>query len=107
MVNHEIRYADQLQCPGPPEVAASAREATLTGGTPLRVSGNQGGRLVKVRQSAWGYLACNSPVLWLNKVGTFGVASTPHWWARLIFPHREVRGSHDGISLVLADGLPR
>ena len=22
MVNHEIRYADQIQCPGPAEVAA-------------------------------------------------------------------------------------
>ena len=30
MVNHEIKYADQLQCPGPAEVAASVREATLT-----------------------------------------------------------------------------
>jgi len=30
MVNHEIRYADQIQCPGPPEVAAMVREATET-----------------------------------------------------------------------------
>ena len=33
MVNHEIKYADQLQCPGPPEMAAIVRE------TPFCVSG--------------------------------------------------------------------
>ena len=38
MVNHEIKYADQLQCPGPAEVAASVREAALTLEAPFCVS---------------------------------------------------------------------
>ena len=90
MVNHEIKYADQLQCPGPAEVAASVREAALTFEAPFCVSADiqAAHRLVKVREADWGYLACksdsNSNVLWLNRVGTFGVASAPYWWARLM-----------------------
>ena len=90
MVNHEIKYADQLQCPGPAEVAASVREAALTFEAPFCVSADiqAAHRLVKVREADWGYLACksdsNSSVLWLNRVGTFGVASAPYWWARLM-----------------------
>ena len=90
MVNHEIRYADQLQCPGPAEVAASVREATLTLEAPFCVSADiqAAHRLVKVREADWGYLACksdsNSNVLWLNRVGTFGIASAPYWWSRLM-----------------------
>ena len=90
MVNHEIKYADQLQCPGPAEVAASVREAALTFEAPFCVSADiqAAHRLVKVREADWGYLACksdsNSNVLWLNRVGTFGVSSAPYWWARLM-----------------------
>ena len=90
MVNHEIKYADQLQCPGPAEVAASVREAALTFEAPFCVSADiqSAHRSVKVREADWGYLACksdsNSSVLWLNRVGTFGVSSAPYWWARLM-----------------------
>ena len=71
MVNHKIKYADQLQCPGPAEVAASVREATLTLEAPFCVSADiqAAHRLVKIREADWGYLACrsdsNSNVLWL------------------------------------------
>ena len=90
MVNHEIRYADQIQCPGPPEVASMVREATETAEAPFCLSADvrAAHRLVKIRESDWPYIArrCNSlsPTLWLNKVGAFGVSSTPYWWARLM-----------------------
>ena len=90
MVNHDIKYADQLQCPGPAEVAASVREASLTLEAPFCMSADiqAAHRLVKVRESDWGYMACksdsNSQVVWLNRVGTFGVSSAPYWWARLM-----------------------
>ena len=71
-------------------MAASVREAALTFEAPFCVSADiqAAHRLVKVREADWGYLACksdsNSNVLWLNRVGTFGVASAPYWWARLM-----------------------
>ena len=83
MVNHEIKYADQLQCPGPAEVAASVREAALTLEAPFCVSADiqAAHRLVKVREADWAYLACksdsNSSVLWLNRVGTLGWHQPP------------------------------
>ncbi len=53
MVNHDIKYADQLQCPGPAEVAASVREAALTLEAPFCVSADiqSAHRLVKVREA--------------------------------------------------------
>ena len=90
MVNHEIRYADQIQCPGPPEVAAMVREATETAEAPFCLSADirAAHRLVKIREADWAYIACrcdsNRQVLWLNRVGTFGVSSTPYWWSRLM-----------------------
>ena len=115
MVNHEIKYADQLQCPGPAEVAASVREATLTLEAPFCVSADiqAAHRLVKIREGDWGYLACrsdsNSNVLWLNRVGTFGIASAPYWWSRLMaLVGRFVghlMGSHWFLQLVYVDDL--
>ena len=90
MVNHEIRYADQIQCPGPAEVAAMVREAGESGEAPFCLSADirAAHRLFKIRESDWSYLACkcdsNSPVVWANRVGTFGVSSTPYWWSRLM-----------------------
>ena len=115
MVNHEIKYADQLQCPGPAEVAASVRGATLTLEAPFCVSADiqAAHRLVKIREADWGYLACrsdsNSNVLWLNRVGTFGIASAPYWWSRLMaLVGRFVghlMGSHWFLQLVYVDDL--
>ena len=43
-------------------------------------------RVVRVQRD-WGLLGCKSDsastTLWLNRVGTFGVASASYWWARL------------------------
>eukprot|EP00435_Cladocopium_sp_Y103_P029251 s3649_g7.t1 len=89
MVNHSIKYRDQLQCPGPAEVAAVVREAIETKEAAFCVSADikSAHRLVKVRESDWPYLCCRadslSETVWLNKTGTFGVSSAPYWWAKL------------------------
>ena len=40
MVNHSIQYRDQLQCPGPAEVAALVREAAESKEAPFFLSGH-------------------------------------------------------------------
>lgn len=82
-VNNSIRYQDQIQCPGPPEVAA------VVGSRGLGVQRHLcqflqifHGRteLVKVRREDWPYMACradsNSSIVWINRVGTFGLISS-------------------------------
>ena len=45
-------------------------------------------RRVKVHPKDWGAMACKissaSQTVWLNKTGTFGVASAAFWWSRLM-----------------------
>lgn len=88
-VNNSIVYQDQLQCPGPAEVASVVREAMESLEAPFAVSADikAAHRLVKVRKSDWPYLACradsNSDVVWVNTVGTFGISSAPYWWSKL------------------------
>ena len=42
-------------------------------------------RRVAVAESDWGMQACSlrPGKVWLNKVGTFGVASAAYWWSRM------------------------
>lgn len=44
-------------------------------------------RRFKYREDEQGYLACkvaeDDGVIYVNKVGTFGITSTPYWWSRL------------------------
>ncbi len=53
MVNHEIRYADQIQCLGPAEVASMVRETNETGEASFCLSADirAGSRLVKIREA--------------------------------------------------------
>ena len=89
MVNHAITYQDQLQCPGPAEVATVVREAVESREAPFCVSADirAAHRLVKIREADWPYICCrsdsNSETVWINKTGTFGVSSAPYWWAKL------------------------
>ena len=89
MVNRSIKYQDQLQCPGPAEVASVVREAVETKEACFCVSADikAAHRLVKVREEDWPYMCCRadsqSDTVWVNKTGTFGVASAPYWWAKL------------------------
>eukprot|EP00435_Cladocopium_sp_Y103_P002248 s5620_g1.t1 len=88
-VNNAIRYQDQLQCPGPQEVAAIVRESRETKEAPFAVSADISAahRLVKIRRKDWAYMACradsDSATVWVNRVGTFGISSAPYWWAKL------------------------
>lgn len=88
-VNNRIVYRDQIQCPGPAEVAAVVRESVETLEAPFCVSADikAAHRLVKVRRCDWPYMCCkantDSPTVWVNKVGTFGISSAPYWWAKL------------------------
>ena len=55
MVNHEIGYADQIQCPGPAEVASMVREASESGEAPFCLSADirAAHRLFKIRETDW------------------------------------------------------
>ena len=83
-VNNSIVYRDQIQCPGPAEVAAIVRESVESREAPFCVSADilAAHRLVKVRRRDWPYMCCKadtgSPTVWVNKVGTFGISSAPY-----------------------------
>ena len=90
-LNNEIQILDRLENPGPRELATiqnasnSAQERVV-----FAINGDiaKAHRRVKVKPSDWGVQACKSSskssVVWLNKVGTFGVASAAYWWSRLM-----------------------
>ena len=65
-MNNSIVYQDRIQCPGPDEVAAVVRE-----------SGELKEAVCRCRADS------TSTTVWLNTVGTFGIASAPYWWSRL------------------------
>eukprot|EP00435_Cladocopium_sp_Y103_P066172 s60_g28.t1 len=88
-VNNSIVYRDQIQCPGPAEVAAVVRESVESREAPFCVSADikAAHRLVKIRRRDWPYMCCRadtaSQTVWVNKVGTFGISSAPYWWSKL------------------------
>eukprot|EP00435_Cladocopium_sp_Y103_P044902 s3525_g12.t1 len=88
-VNNDIVYRDQIQCPGPAEVAAVVRESVESREAPFCVSADirSAHRLVKVRRKDWPFMCCRadsqSQTVWVNRVGTFGLSSAPYWWAKL------------------------
>ena len=89
-LNNEINIVDRLENPGPRELAAimnlsvAAGERVIFG---LNGDVAKAHRRVKVKEDDWGVLACktsaSSDIIWLNKTGTFGVASA-YLWARLM-----------------------
>lgn len=88
-VNNAIEIKDQLQYPGPADAAAvvmSAEEA-MEASFGLSADIASAHRLVKIRKKDWTLVCCkthtSSPVVWVNKVGTFGISSAPYWWTRL------------------------
>ena len=88
-VNNVIRYQDQLECPGPGEIAAVVRTSVESREAPFCVSADikAAHRLVKIRKADWGYMCCrvdsSSETVWVNQVGTFGISSAPFWWSKL------------------------
>ena len=88
-VNNSIRIGDQLELPGPPELAAVARAVAeqRAGAFSVAADVKAAHRLVKVRPADWPLLACRAEssdkVVWVNRVGTFGISSASLWRSRL------------------------
>ena len=90
-LNNEIKIEDRLENPGPRELSC-LMETSVASGERVIFTVNadiaKAHRRVRVRKADWGVQACkassSSPVVWLNTVGTFGVASAAFWWSRLM-----------------------
>ena len=88
-VNQRIRCLDKVRMPGPREKRALLEEYHAEMLIVLSLVGDfaKAHRRFKYREDERGFLACKvrseSDVVYVNQVGTFGVASTPYWWARI------------------------
>ena len=88
-VNNNIEINDQLQYPGPQDTAGIIREVHESREAVFTISADISAahRRVKIRREDWRLLACrsdtSSKVIWVNRVGTFGISSAPLWWSRL------------------------
>ncbi|CAE7206607.1 unnamed protein product [Symbiodinium sp. CCMP2592] len=90
-VNNEIVMLDRLESPGPREISSIqklgmvAEEKVLFG---LVGDVKKAHRRYLHHPEHWGVLVCrarsDSSVVWLNRTGTFGIASAAYWFARLI-----------------------
>eukprot|EP00913_Durusdinium_trenchii_P020480 g19239.t1 len=89
MVNHRIKCRDKVRMPGPREKRALLEEYEAGRQVILSLVGDfaKAHRRFKYAGEEQGFLACKasstSETVYINQVGTFGVASTPYWWARL------------------------
>ncbi|CAE7937949.1 FCPC [Symbiodinium necroappetens] len=88
-VNNGIRMLNQQANPGPREVVHLVRSAKQSQEATFCLTGDvtAAHRLFLVRESDWPLLCCrlrdDSPVIWYNKVGTFGISSSAFLWSRL------------------------
>ena len=90
-LNNEIVILDRLENPGPRELATIMEVSQDSGENVifgLNADVAKAHRRVLVKESDWGVQACRtssrSSVIWLNRTGTFGVASAAFWWSRLM-----------------------
>ncbi|CAE7730942.1 unnamed protein product, partial [Symbiodinium necroappetens] len=85
-LNNSIVILDKLQVPGPEDLQEVASRVKESKEAPFSLCADisHAHRNVKVRECDWPRLACKSSsasrVLWLNKVGTFGVSSAAYYW---------------------------
>ena len=88
-VNNNIRLLNQQSNPGPKEVVHLVRSAKQSQEATFCITGDvtAAHRLFLVREADWPLLCCkvrsDSPVVWYNKVGTFGISSSAFLWSRL------------------------
>ena len=88
-VNHRIKCRDKVRMPGPREKRALLEEYEAEHHAVLSLVGDfaKAHRRFKYAEEEQGFLGCKSSTqsstVYVNQVGTFGVASTPYWWARL------------------------
>ena len=89
MVNHRIKCRDKVRMPGPREKRTLLEEYGADRAAVLSLVGDfaKAHRRFKYLEEEHGFLACKaatqSDTVYVNQVGTFGIASTPYWWARL------------------------
>eukprot|EP00435_Cladocopium_sp_Y103_P008746 s1635_g2.t1 len=88
-LNNQIQSACRLENPGPRELATimrlseEAKEKVIFG-----LNGDIAKAHRRVRRQDWGVQACRAApgtgILWLNRTGTFKLASAAFWWSRLM-----------------------
>ena len=89
LLNHRIRCLDKVRAPGTREKRLILRKLRDERMAPVAVTGDisKAHRRFKHRRDEWGFLGCKASskddVVYINCVGTFGVASAGYWWARL------------------------
>lgn len=90
-LNNEICIEDRLENPGPRELATIMEVSKSQGENVIfgvNADISKAHRRVLVREEDWGVQACRtsstSTTIWLNRTGTFGVASAAYWWSRLM-----------------------
>ena len=86
-VNSKIRVLEQIRSPTATDVRRAIQGLP---GAFFALTGDvaRAHRLVKIDQQDWRFLACRTGVkpntVWINMVGTFGVASAAYHWSRLM-----------------------
>ena len=88
LLNPEIRQRDHAPTPGIGEERRLQEDLSSRGTSAfgLKADVSKAHRRFKLQRRDWGLVACClvAPEIWLNPVGTFGVASSNYWFARLI-----------------------
>ena len=86
-LNNEATVRDRIRMPGPREERVVMRLSAERGGVHFALCADvrHAHRCVVNREADWGLQACRvrRPMLWVNRVGTFGVGTACYWWSRL------------------------
>ena len=87
-INHKIRVRDMVDFPGLGEGRWILAYLAWRGLDFVNVKADvrKAHRRIKVREEDWGLLGCqvDPGEIYINKVGSFGVASASYWWQRLM-----------------------
>ena len=85
-VNHRIRVMDQLRYPAAGDLRTLMKERLALGVRSFGLVGDvhKAHRRIKIRPEDWGFQACQlrPETVWLNCVGTYGLASAAYYWGR-------------------------
>ena len=85
-INHRIRPRDQVRAPGAGEIRSILRSKAASGRKLFAIAGDisKAHRRIKIKRQDWGFQACRTRPgkVWLNCVGTYGMASASYYWSR-------------------------
>ena len=88
-VNHRIRPLDKIRMPGAREKKYIVQQLRKWRRVAFSLIGDFGKahRRFKYKRDEQGFLGCvvseDDEWVYVNKVGTFGITSTPYWWSRI------------------------